>query len=222
MGYASDLEKTQQINSITRVGESRVSKIIELQEILTSAANLSRKGEYEKAVNLVSKVAAGSGFQRNDIKSAMVNLVQIHKRAAHYEEASIVAKDLIQYHPVFNTDYYEASYLLSCQREACDSELFDKFIKSFYKEKEVILPPKGHDLMSLAILVRVYEVSNQIDKALGLVDDYLSKKSFKFHQRARTREGLKLLKEALLRDKREGKNVYAQELINTTDYFGFV
>jgi hypothetical protein len=54
---------------------------------------------------------------------------------------------------------------------------------------------------------------------------YFPKKGFKKEPSSivkRRQEGLKLLKEALLRDKQEGKNIYAQELINTTDYFGFV
>lgn len=220
--YAVNRETVNQIDGITKVGENRVSKIVELREILTSAADLSRNGEYQKAVDLVNKITAETGFQRNDIKSSKVTLFQIHKRASNYKEAVLVGEDLTQYHPVFNLRYQEANYLLSCQRGACNETFFDEFMKGFYKEKEVILPPKGHDLMSLAILVRIYEVSNQIEKALGLVEEYFSEESLKFHKRQKTREGLKLLKEALLRDKREGKNIYAQQLINTTDYFGFV
>ena len=74
----------------------------------------------------------------------------------------------------------------------------------------------------LAIIIRLRETAGEIDEALALVEQYFSKKSLAFHQSTKTREGLKLLKEALLRDKREGANIYAQELINTTDYFGFV
>lgn len=226
--YAIEQETVSQLSQMTGVKQNRTAKIVELHETLTSASSLSRAGKYEDAVSQAEKITAETGFNADDIKQAKATLFEIHKRAGNYEMAVEVGKELVRYHPVFNLWRDEATVLLSCQQDKCDQQLIDQFIKEFYKEKKVVLPPNGHDLMALAVLVRVYEVANKIDQAFELVNKYhgyyFSKKMLQYQNAIinRQREGLELLKQALDRDEQENKNIYAQELINTTDYFGFV
>lgn len=119
-------------------------------------------------------------------------------------------------------DYFHFIKAMADFKAAGDSKFLLTYIELYNSRNQNIIPPKVHDLNYLSRMVRFFEMAGEIDKASALVEEYFSEKSLKFHQRPKTREGFKLLKEALLRDKREGKNIYAQQLINTTDYFGFV
>jgi tetratricopeptide (TPR) repeat protein len=226
--HAAGRSQIDQVSEITGIEHNRVAQLVELQDAVSRAAIYSRAGKYDEAVSEVKKISSGAGFKEDDVKRAKVTLFQIHKRAGHYEEAREVGEDLMRYHPIYELRHDEARALLSCQQGSCDRELIRRFVEDYYEWKKGGLPPKGHDLMALAVLIRLYEAAGDIDQAFELVekyhDHYFSRRILKHQNNIinNKRKGLKLLKEALLRDKAEVKNHYAQELINTTDYFGFV
>lgn len=218
---AVDQEAVNQVSRITGVEQSRMSKIVELSDTLALAADYSRQNKYNEAVSVVDKISLENGYALDDVRRAQITLFLIHKRAGRYEEARSLAGSLVQKSWLIQEAYDEANALFTFQKTR-DKKPINQFLDEYYKKNKKILPPKVHDLSMLAIIIRLRETAGEIDQSLELVEEYLSKKSLKFHQSQKTREGLNLLKEALLRDKRDGKNIYGQDLINRTDYFGFV
>lgn len=228
-GSATVDESTiSELAKATGLKESRISKIAQLSYSLEEAVHLALSGQTDRALVKVSEINLNSGFKVDDVKQAKSTKYNILKRAGRYEEALIVGRWLSDYHPNFKVREEEASALLTYQKSG-DSKVIHIFLEGYFKNNKKILPPKGHDLTMLAIIVRMYETVGDIDQALVWVEKYIKvyfpKKGFdkepsgivKKHQ-----QGLRLLKQALLRDKAESKNIYAQGLINTTEYFGFV
>ena len=227
---AADNETVTQLSRITGGDKTRVAKIVEAHEIKTIARSLSSEGKYADAVAEINKVIENPGYLEDDRTLAKVTLFEIHKRAKNYADAANVMREMIPIHRTYKMRYDEAMILLSCQQGKCDHRLMEQFISDYYAVNDAALPPKGNNTLFLAVPVRVYEAAGKIDRALDLVEKYYQlyfpngkppkKKLSDIGERKR--EGVILLKEALLRDKKEAKNIYAQELINTTDYFGFV
>lgn len=227
--FAIENDAADQISKMTGVPKARTSKIIEQSYILERARKYAREGNIDAAVSEIKKVSLESGFSAQDVKEANINLFDAYKRAGMYRDAEKVAEILIQSSNFFET-WLEEARALAVFQETNDRKLIDSFLSAYFERNKKLLPPKAYDLSMLAIIVRMYETIDEINEALAWAEKYYQlyfpngkplKKELSGVGKKR-REGIVLLKEALLRDKAENKNIYAQELINTTEYFGFV
>lgn len=227
VGFCSLDESVSEVSKITGVKAGRVAKIAQLSYTLEEALKLALSGKTDEALLKASEISINTGFKADDVKQAKSTKFQILKRAYRYNDALAIGKELSDYHPNFRIREEEARALAGYQSKR-EKQVIYNFLDLFLKKNEKLLPPRVHNLNTLAIIIRMYETMGDIDEALVWVEKY---RSYYFPKKEKKkpsgvsqkkREGLNLLKEALLRDKAEGKNTYAQELINTTDYFGFV
>lgn len=219
--FAAIRDDIDRVAQITGNEPSRVAKIAEAVDRKAEARKLARHSEFDAAIRVLAPISRQNGFELDDERAADFTKVGVLILKGDYEIANEIANQL-NAEKKLNPDwmsFIEALYKFNATGKK--AHLTD-YVRGYNSRNPNIIPPKVYDLNYLNRCIRVLEMAGEIDRAIDLVDEYLSPKSLKFHQSENTREGLRLLKEALLRDKQEVKNIYAQELINTTDYFGFV
>jgi len=221
IGFATDQSQIAKVAQITGVSSSKVAKMAEAIDTMAEARRYARAKNFEKAIQLLSIITTANGFKYDDERFARMTIADVRVLSGDYEKAYEITLELNKERALLD-DYLNFMKAMADFSSNKDPGMLLAYIENYNSKNKTVIPPKSYGLNYLSRTVRFFEMAGEIDQALDLVDQYFSEKSLKFHQREKTREGLRLLKEALLRDKREGKNVYAQGLINTTDYFGFV
>ena len=229
--FSDGQDEVSQVARITGVSPSRVAKIKEGSDKGVFAFDLVRKKQFDQAYAVLKTITYENGFRKVDVEGAIYQIALSYKIAGEYQYSYETLQKLSELgwsKSTLEDDLLEVKTIIDFQANGDKKPVLD-FVEWFKSQNEPFFPPKGFELDRLARVVRLLEMANEIDRALELVEQYhavyFPKQGFKKEPSGivkRRQEGLKLLKEALLRDKRENKNIYAQELINTTDYFGFV
>ena len=229
--FSDGQDEVSQVARITGVSPSRVAKIKESSDKGVFAFDLVRKKQFDQAYAVLKTIAYENGFRKVDVEGAIYQIALSYKIAGDYQRSYETLQNLSNLgwsNSTLENHFRELKAIMDFQTSSDKKPVLD-FVEWFKSQNKPFFPPKGFELDRLARVIRPLEMANEIDRALELVEQYhavyFPKKGFKKEPSSivkRRQEGLKLLKEALLRDKQEGKNIYAQELINTTDYFGFV
>jgi hypothetical protein len=225
--FADYQEQAAQVSKVTGVATNNVAKMAEAMDKWRTAMKLAQAKQYDEAFTLLDEITVKNGFDYENERQAKITKIETMILAGDFAEAYRTALELNEERALLEEylGFIKAMADFSANK---DSKNLLNYIELFNSKNKNIIPPKVYNSNYLSRMVRLYEMAGEIDKALRLVRDfqsyYFSKKMLS-HQNAiinRKREGLELLEEALLRDKQENKNIYAQEFINTTDYFGFV
>jgi hypothetical protein len=219
--YAMSGDDIDHVAQITGNKPNRVAQLAEIVDREAEARRLARSGSFDAAVATLTPISRQNGFKMDDERGAEITAVGIYVVKGDYATAHQLTQKMNK-EKRLQEEYVAFIKAMYDFDETGNKAVLLEHVKYYNFKNPNITPPIVHDLNYLNRMIRVLEMAGEIDQTLALVDEYLSPKSLKFHQREKTREGFKLLKEALLHDKEEGKNIYAQELINTTDYFGFV
>jgi hypothetical protein len=224
---AADVVEVEQLSRIAGNKPSKISKIAEAMDKEREACRLARGKNFEQAMQILDEITVVNDFDYQSERYARITKIDTMVLKGDYKKAyEIVSK--LNAERRMNIDYVAFIKAMSDFEATGESQYLVKYIDQYNERNKNIIPPKVYDLNYLRRTVRLFEMAGEIDQALVLVEQYnaayFPKNGFKKEPSGivkKRREGLKLLKEALLRDKQEGKNIYAQELINTTDYFGF-
>jgi hypothetical protein len=219
--FAANVVTANQLSEITKNKPSKVAKMSEAIRKMSEACRLARNKNYEQAMRILDEITVKSDFDYEGERYARITQIETMVLKGDYKKAYEIASKLNS-ERLLNDDYMAFIKALRDFEETKEPRYLLSCIDQYNKRNQNVIPPKVYDLTYLSRTVRLLEMAGEIDRALDLTEQYFSKKSLKFYNSPKTREGFTLLKEALLRDKREGKNIYAQELINTTDYFGLV
>lgn len=230
--YSVDKEGVNQVSRMTRLPAGRVAKMAESIEKKEEATGLIRRRMFKEGYALLESITVENGFSKRSADGALYYLSRSYKIAGDYKRSLEILKKMANndegWKRTFaNDDIAEGEAIVYFEKSGDKARIL-KFIESIKKDKKNLLPPKGFELEYFARIIRLYEMIGDVDQAQELTAKYLSHYFSPEMMKLSNgiledrRAGLQLLKEALLRDKQEGKNIYAQELINTTDYFGFV
>lgn len=225
--FADYQEQATQVSKVTGVAANKVAKMAEAMDKINTAMRHANLKKFEQAFDLLDDITVANGFDFEDERRARMTKAETYILAGNYRAAYDITTESNAVRQLL-PEYVDFIKALAYFSDNKDPKVLLNYIELYNSKNKNIIPPKVYNSNYLTRMVRLYEMEGEIDEALKLVDNfqnhYSSKKMLK-HQNAiikRKREGLKLLEEALLRDKQDGKNIYAQEFINTTNYFGFV
>lgn len=226
--YAVDQKQVEQVTNITGIQPGRVAKMAEAIEKMDQAVRLAIAKKFGRALAVLDEITTSNGFLYDDDRGARITKIDVFIHQGNYAKAKDVMEKLNS-ERLLDENFVAYVRALDEFSRTKDPEVLLLCVEDYKKTNPNIIPPQTHDFAYLARTVRLFEMANEIDQALALVEQYFvvyfPKDGFKREPSGivkKQQEGLLLLKESLLRDKEESKNIYAQELINTTDYFGFV
>lgn len=224
LSFATDSDQVGQVSHITGIAPNRIAKMKENFVKCAQATDLIREKKFDEGFAILQAITYQNGFEKIEVEGALFDLAIGYKIAGQYELALKTFQNLSSRgwkKSTLESYFAEVKAIIDFKANGDKKPILD-FVDWFKGQNKPFFPPKGFELDRLARVIRLLEMTGEIDSALELVEQYFSEKSLAWHTDQKTRTGLALLKQALLRDKQENKNIYAQELINTTDYFGFV
>ena len=167
----ADQSEVDQVSKITGNEPGRVAKLAEAMERKAQARSLARSKQFIEAIKSIEPISRQNGFSVDDERGARITAIDISVIKGDYEAAHGVLTELNSQKPL-NDDYVNfvrAMYDFDKTRKA---NILLNFISDYKKRNKNIVPPKTFDLTYLSRTVRLFEMANEINQALELVEQY--------------------------------------------------